>query len=192
MSRRRKPAEDFARLRELGLELDPPVDEFSEQPGSGSAIGGRRGAQEYGIVGGVAQENAHDINLSSNVDAHPSDLESDGQRFPRELMDKESAGISEYSANHIMMPEESESNQADEEGEQDQEFGSEDLKALLQKRLNEHPELGRYAIQADVGPDQFVRLDGRVHTEAERLLAQELAEAVAGGSAVHNQITIGH
>src|SRR5690606_19280476 len=81
MAPRRRESNQFTKLQKIGLELDPPVDEFSEQPGSSSAIGGRRGQQEYGITGGIAQEDAHDRNFGSNVDANTADLEEEGTRF---------------------------------------------------------------------------------------------------------------
>ncbi len=49
MPKKNKDAEDFEKLREMGFELKTPQDEYSYQPDSGSAIGGVRGRQEYGI-----------------------------------------------------------------------------------------------------------------------------------------------
>jgi len=40
---------EFNALKRAGLEFEPPQDEFSYQPDSGSSAGGRIGEQEYGI-----------------------------------------------------------------------------------------------------------------------------------------------
>lgn len=50
MPRRSSPeGKDFNRLKELGLELEDPQDEFSYQPGSGGTHSGRQALNEDGV-----------------------------------------------------------------------------------------------------------------------------------------------
>lgn len=201
MPRRKSEGQEFERLRRAGLELRPPVDEFSEQPASGSAIGGRRGAQEYGIQGGRAQEDGHDRDLGSNVDANTSDIEEEGHLFPRDSMDRTFPGISDYTRAHLNASEDVDAVISEAESAQEENIENADeaalsipeLESLLRDRLARHPELQRHEADLSIAlrPEGELLLQGRVDSEAMRLLVQEMAEAVVGERVqIRNQIEV--
>lgn len=87
-SKRRKEISEAEELRKLGFEFEGPVDGYSDQPDSGSTIGGERGRQEYGITGGIAGEPDH-------ADKHG--------RVSRDLSE---SGLSEFTEKNAEEPEE--------------------------------------------------------------------------------------
>ncbi|MBN8547881.1 MAG: BON domain-containing protein [Deltaproteobacteria bacterium] len=193
MRRNRLEGEEFRKLRKAGLELRPPVDEYSEQPSSGSAIGGRRGAQEYGIEGGAAQEDGHDRDRASNVDISSSDLEVEGTRFPQEVVDRSYPGVSEYSLLQIGGTPEGEIGQEpfDDEADSDLEIKNySEIEVLLRERIRAHPILGNQSITVSLTPHGSTVLEGAVRTEAIKLDAQELAQAILGEVVVENRLVV--
>lgn len=96
--------EDFEKLQKLGFELNPPVDRFSDQPDSGSSIGGIRGEQEYGILGGIASEEVE--NAPPEDDEAAGDLVFETEEVPKSAPLESIGGVSEYTAEHAMAEEE--------------------------------------------------------------------------------------
>lgn len=140
-------------------------DGFNEQPASGGVIGGTRGAQEYGIEGEIAEEEEH-------------------QRAEAVSIDREGCGgLSQFSAGGV------EALIAKSEASEDlisdvlPESGKE-LESLLNERLRTHPALSSAHISVRITPAQEILLSGEVHSEAERLLAVEITEAIAPALAV--------
>jgi len=198
MPRTKKSEDQFGALRKIGFELRAPVDEYSEQPGSGGTMGGRRGTQEYGIEGGVAQEDGHDRDRASNVDINSSDIEPEGARIPQDLMDRSYPGVSQYTSEHMVGAEQSEPGLlpsqesipnvlAEEEGET---IGRADLETLLRQRLMNHPELKNESIQISIDEERRAFLRGRVHSDAARMHVQEIAEAVLGSNDIANLLEV--
>lgn len=188
MSRRKSEADEYNALKKIGFELRAPVDEFSQQPSSGGVIGGRRGDQEFGITGGIAPEDSHDKNLTSNVDVNAADVEGEGQRFPSEVVDRDFPGLSEFASSQVDRMEGGDATdfkgQVSGEGE-----ASESNAALLRQRYSDHPQLSKSHIEVRVEAGR-VTIQGRVATIAERVLAEELAAAVLGAAPIENNIRI--
>jgi osmotically-inducible protein OsmY len=59
-----------------------------------------------------------------------------------------------------------------------------ELESLLNERLRTHPALSSAQISVRITPAQEILLSGEVHSEAERLLAVEITEAIAPALAV--------
>lgn len=196
MVRDRLETDEFGQLRKLGFKLPPAVDELSEQPASGGLIGGRRGEQECGIKGGAAQEDSHDRDLNSNVEINSSDIEADGTRFPQEVIDKSFPGVSQYSSAHISAEDGLaadrdggmiESEASDAEGGR---VSQSELETLLRERLLSHPELCKEDIQISFSAGSGWKLTGHVHSEAARMDAREISEAVLGHSNIDNRLEV--
>lgn len=146
-------------------------DGFNEQPGSGSTIGGLRGEQEYGIEGEIAQEEEH-------------------QRAEVVSIDREgSGGLSQFSAGGINTLI-AKSEASDELLAAELPESSAELEYLIAERLQSHPVLCAVNIFVHITPTREVLLTGTVHSEAERILALELLEAVAPAMPICNQLKI--
>lgn len=146
-------------------------DGFNEQPGSGGTIGGLRGEQEYGIEGEIAEEEEH-------------------QRAEAVSIDREGCGgLSQFSAGGV------ETLIAKSEASEDLlslelPESSTELESLIAERFKSHPLLRGIEISARITPTQEVLLTGAVHSEAERLLALELLEAVAPALPIINKLQL--
>lgn len=171
--RRRREARQSDRLIELGCGQDVPQDGFSDQPSSGGKIGGVRGAQEYGIEGGISGEQE-----SQEV----------GDAVERRLIaDAEfaSSGLAEYSTEGAVESEEAE--------DVDEFYGGEyisgdDLKCLIEDRLRNNQHLHPEFVEVVVEPVGRVVLSGSVETESESLRVSEIVAALPGVREIDNKI----
>ena len=170
--RRRKQGRQSNALEELGFGQDIPSDDFSDQPSAGSRIGGIRGAQEYGIQGGVAR-------ASDSIGSE----ETSEERLIDELA-AASEGFAEFSAEGIEEMEEAE------EGDPREYVGGEDLKNLIEDRLDHNRYLHTASIKVAVEPSGLVILSGEVPSEAESLRASEIIAALPGVLAIDNKLVV--
>lgn len=170
--RRRKEGAQSTAIEELGLGHDIPADDFSDQPGAGSRIGGIRGAQEYGIIGGVAGERESLGGEHKGEDALIDELAA------------ASEGLAEYSAEGIEELEDVE------EGEAHGYVSGDDLQNLIHDRLAHNHYLHTRAISVSVDPDGLVTLSGEVCSDAESLRAFELVSSLPGVSAIRNNLSL--
>ncbi len=173
----RREGKDSEDLKKLGFELEPPVDDYSSQPDSGSRIGGTRGRQEYGIEGGIASES--DI---------PS--ESDEVRDTRPLngINVETMGISEFSeeATHGVEGFERATRE-----EHHQTIPTEYLENLIRERLDHHDRIDARSIHVTVVQPGIVVLAGDVHSHSENLRVVEVVSAIPGVDAIDNRLRVG-
>jgi len=171
--RKRREARQSDRLTELGCGQDVPQDEFSDQPGSSGRIGGVRGAQEYGIEGGIAGEQENE-EASDTVDK-------------RLLADAEAAssGLAEYSTEGAVESEEAEE-VYDVYG--DEYMSGEDLKSTIIERLASNNYLHSESVEVNVQPIGRVILSGSVETDSEVLRVSEIVGALPGVREIENNI----
>ncbi len=78
------------------IELDPS--EYSEQPDSGSRIGGHRGENEYGVSGELVRDSSHSIFREMNAPKSSLDIEPSDEPLPFGELQPGFPGISEWSA----------------------------------------------------------------------------------------------
>ena len=173
--RRRKEGKQSNRLEDLGFGQSVPQEGFSDQPSSGGRIGGIRGAQEFGIRGGISGEQ----------EASEGEETAEGKLI--EELDAASAGLSEYSAEGT-----EESEQADELEElyRSGEVEPEDLKDLIEDRLDNNLYLHADSIHVAVEPSGLVTVSGRVISEAESLRVSEILAALPGVRGIDNKLRI--
>jgi hypothetical protein len=197
-----KEGREFNSLQEIGLGKDTPTGEFSDQPDSGSRIGGIRGVQEYGIEGGVAAENGSEIATGVSVEGN--------------LIDQVRAAgesIEEFSAEGELESEESE---LEDEDEEDVEAGEvlsdeiegagleddatiidpkgfklfQDLKSLIEYRLNSHDRIDARNLKINVQGEGLVIVTGRARSESESLRVSEIISALPGVYAINNRLVV--
>lgn len=173
--RRRKEGRQSDRLEQLGFGQDTPQHGFSDQPSSGGRIGGIRGAQEFGIQGGV-----------SGDQEMLEGAESTEGRLVEEL-EAASAGFAEYSAEGTQ-----ESEQAEDLDElyRAGDIEPEDLKDLIEDRLDHNLYLHADSIHIAVEPSGMVTVSGRVISEAESLRVSEILAALPGVRGIDNKLRI--
>lgn len=146
-------------------------DGFNEQPGSGSTIGGTRGAQEYGIEGEIAEEEEHAPYRSISIDTEGT------------------GGLSHFSASGIeILIHKSEASEdlINVEGL----ASASDLRPLIKERILTHPLLKQRDIQVDVGKDGALVIAGTVSSAAERVILHELVEAIAPGMVLKDLLRV--
>jgi osmotically-inducible protein OsmY len=158
---------------ELGFGQDVPLDNFSDQPDSGGRIGGVRGKQEYGIEGGVAGEGGTEVGSKESTESR---LVEEAQAA--------SASFQEFSSEGIE-PEELEQEY---EADIDEYVAGEDLKALIEYRLEHNDRIHSKDIQVSVAPSGLVTLTGHVTSEAELLRVSEVVGALPSVQAIHNKL----
>jgi hypothetical protein len=197
-----KEGREFNSLQEIGLGKDTLTGEFSDQPDSGSRIGGIRGVQEYGIEGGVAAENGSKIATGVSVEGS--------------LIDQVRAAgesIEEFSAEGELESEESE---LEDEDEEDVEAGEvlsdeiegagleddatiidpkgfklfQDLKSLIEYRLNSHDRIDARNLKINVQGEGLVIVTGRARSESESLRVSEIISALPGVYAINNRLVV--
>ena len=145
-------------------------DEFSSQPASSSSIGGKRGQQEYGIHGEVANEQGH-------------------KRAPVVFVNEDDVGgISDYALRSSSSASIEETTDID--NEPNRRVKQRELRAVFADRLKKHPVLKNRHIELEIAPTGEIVLAGEVETVAEKMEARELAEAVAEQIGVENKIRV--
>ncbi len=159
----KKDAKDFEALKNIGLELEAPQDEYSYQPGSSGIASGAVAEQEYGVD--------VDLDAAANGEAVGEELENPTMPIP---------GESSWSQNHRLPME---------GAEHLEKLSDEDLLELVEERLDHHPQLGGLKIAVIVNHGA-VALRGRVPSEAARLQAGELVEALPGVTDIRNSLEV--
>lgn len=173
--RRRREGEQSDRLQELGFGQDVPQDGFSDQPSSGGRIGGVRGAQEYGVEGGVAGE----------PERSPGE-ESGDERLVDELR-AASSSLAEYSAEGTV---ESEDFELGEELYGGECIGRDDLRELIEDRLQHNSHVHTDGIDVAVEPIGLVVLTGTVETESESVRVSEIVASLPGVRGIDNRLRV--
>jgi len=156
---------DSNRLRELGFEYNPPVDEYSYQPDSGGTIGGVRGKNEFGIAGGIAED----------VDNKVAPL---GLRGTRETVEKgeiDELGISEFMGHATTAPDVTPSKIPSSDIDRPDKDIRENIDLVL--RTNTAIPSDRISVRVH---DGAVVLKGKVKTVAQKLHVQEIVSAIPG------------
>jgi len=175
--RRRREGRQSNRLEELGFGQDTPQEGFGDQPSSGGRIGGVRGAQEFGIEGASSGEQA----MSEGAESAEGRLV--------EALEAAAAGLAEYSAEGT---EESEQAEDLEELYSPDDVAIDDLRDLIEDRLDNNMYLHADSIHVAVEPSGLVIVSGRVWSEAESLRVSELLAALPGVRGINNKLTISH
>lgn len=162
---------DSQTLKENGFEFRAPVDEYSYQPDSGSVTGGILGEQEYGISGGISDEESR-----AGVDAKEASA-----------VNRQEAGVSEYSEK-ITHP-------LDEPGEVKRASSSYSvsavrLKRLIVERLSSRNDLSIARLVANVSDDGAVTLEGETFTNIQKSRAEEVVRSIPGVQAVVNGLLV--
>jgi hypothetical protein len=173
--RRRKEGKQSDRLQEIGFGQDIPQDGFSDQPSSGGRIGGVRGVQEYGIEGGIAGERERSSG-GEGVD----------ERLVDEL-DAASSSLAEYSAEGTA---ESEDSELAEDLYGEEYIGGEDLRKLIEDRLEHNSHVHSGAIDVAVEPFGQVVLNGTVETESESVRVSEIVASIPGVRDIDNRLRV--
>ena len=173
--RKRKEGRQSDRLQELGFGQDIPEGSFSDQPSSGGRIGGIRGAQEYGIEGGGSGERERSAGEESSE-----------ERLVDEL-DAASSSLGEYSAEGSVESEEAEVNEELYGGSY---IGGEDLKELIEDRLEHNALVHAGAIDVTVEPSGLVIVSGTVESESESLRVSEILAALPGVRGIDNKLKV--
>ena len=200
--RRNTEGQEFRSLQEIGLGQDVPTGEFSDQPDSGSRIGGIRGVQEYGIEGGIAAENGAEIATGVSVEGNLIDqVRATGE------------SIEEFSAEGELESEESELEDEDEDETEAGEVLSDeievvgleddatiidpkgfklfqDLKSLIEYRLNSHDRIDARNLKINVQGEGLVIVTGRARSESESLRVSEIISALPGVYAINNRLVV--
>ncbi len=172
--RRSKEGIQSNTLMELGVGQDVPFDNFSDQPDSGGRIGGVRGKQEFGIEGGIAGEGGTEVGSRESTESR---LVEEAQAA--------SASLTEFSSEGIEQPDELEQEY---QAEIDEYLAGEDLKALIEYRLEHNERIHSKDIHVSVAPSGLVTLSGHVTSEAERLRVSEVVGALPSVQAIHNKL----
>jgi len=157
----RSEGDDFREMKELGFELESPQDTYSDQPGSGSTIGGVRGEQEYGIDTSVdAQGRGSQMRSQSNV-AFDS---SEPSRTPESEAISNEAGTSES-------------------------VNISDLKTLIEDRLDRNPHFSarEYNVSVNGGA---VTISGEVTSHSSKLLIDELLSSFPEVREIYNNVQV--
>lgn len=179
--RRTREGSQSNSLQDLGIGHDVPVPDFSDQPDSGGRIGGARGADEFGIEGGVAQE--------WSVDG-PSSIVEKGELIDRAQTGSE--GIDEFSIEahaESWLQKEVIGEEFEEEPE-DVAPLPRDLRSLIEYRLRNHDRINSENVSIRVESPGLVVLSGRVGSESESLRVSEVVSALPGVYAVNNRLVV--
>lgn len=167
-------------LQDLGIGQDLPVADFSDQPDSGGRIGGIRGADEFGIEGGVAAE----------WSTEALDQRTAGGR----LVERTQAGVEGVEEFSIEGEAESEAIAEALEEELQEEAQSEelpgDLQALIEYRLRNHERIDARNVSVKIESPGLVVLNGRVRSESESLRVSEVVSALPGVYVVRNRLAV--
>lgn len=175
---KRSKDDDATRMRDLGYELRAPVDEYSDQPDSGSSIGGIRGQQEYGISGGIADES--DSSLRSRAD-------SEALAESTVALDSSQIGISEFSDHITQSPDDVvESKTPSSAFDETPTI----LRASIYQRLKAHKLIDASALRVHVAEKGTVLLQGDANSPAERSRIEDIVRAVPGVKVVANKLEI--
>ncbi len=153
----------FNALKNLGLELEAPQDEFSYQPDSSGRAGGAIGATEYGIDSDLDATGRGDENLGVVEDPTAPIL-----------------GESEWSQNHRLPI----------DGAVDRETLESDseLIALVRKTIEDHG----WETPTDLlitSSDRVVTLHGRIQSDEMKSQIGELVVELPGVSDLYNELT---
>jgi hypothetical protein len=150
-------------LTQLGFGQDIPADDFSDQPDSGARIGGIRGVDEFGIVGGVASEwcGEDELGVDESVD-----LES--------ILGADSEVAGGISGDDWLKFE-----------------GLDGLRALIEHRLINHDRIDSQDISVRVDPPGLVLLSGSVRSDSESMRVSEIVTSLPGVYAVRNILRVG-
>jgi osmotically-inducible protein OsmY len=172
----RREGKDAEELKKLGFEFEPPVDDYSYQPDSGSRIGGTRGRQEYGIQGGVSWESDAPGRTEGVQDGRPLDE-----------INVDASGISEFSeeATHGV-----EGFERAARKEHAQKIPDEYLESLIRERLEHHDRIDGRTIRVTVVHPGIVALSGDVHSHSENLRVVEVVSAIPGVEAIDNRLHV--
>lgn len=172
----RREGKEAEQLRKLGYEYQPPVDDYSYQPDSGSRIGGITGKQEYGIQGGVSWEVDHHGKVDGLQD-----------RIPTDEITTESTGVSDFSvcATHGV-----EALEEAARASHPQLMPPQYLESLIQERLDHHNQIAPHTLAISATPAGVVTITGQVRRDAERLRIEEVVAAIPGVTEVENRITV--
>lgn len=150
-------------LTQLGFGQDIPADDFSDQPDSGGRLGGVRGVDEFGIVGGVASEwsGEGDLGVDESVDVES-------------ILGADSEVAGGIGAGDWLKFE-----------------GLEGLRALIEHRLVNHDRIDPHDIIVRVDPPGLVLLSGSVRSDSESLRVSEIVTSLPGVYAVRNLLRVG-
>jgi osmotically-inducible protein OsmY len=172
----RREGKDSEELKKLGFELNPPVDDYSSQPDSGSRMGDARGRQEYGIEGEIASENDPRAQSDEAQDTRPLDG-----------INVEAIGVSEFSeeATHGVEGFERAARE-----EHHQTIPDDYLESLIRERLEHHDRIDASSISIMVVHAGIVVLTGGVRSHAENLRVVEVVSAIPGVEAVDNRLSV--
>lgn len=178
-------SESFNRLKREGFEFEAPEDEYSEQPASSSHIGGVEGRQEFGIEGGVADEEQTDPPISPRDNAEGRDLSSEDPQ-PYGVVDPGYAGLSEWSASQGGAVDEtlSHSRPSSEFDRDDQEIVND-----IRNKLVTHKDVDTSHVQLAVTKGRVI-LQGEVSSEANRVRLDEVCQAIPGVKDVDNRLQV--
>ncbi len=187
-------------LQDLGLAHDVPVADCSDQPDSGSRIGGLRGVDEFGIEGGAAEEwsiEAADFLLPGAELVEPTQAavesvedfseegeieEEVGDEFEDEF-EAEAAGEAESEAIAQVL-------QQDGQEELGVDSLPDDLKALIELRLGRHDRIDASHLSVSVQSEGLVVIRGRVRSQSESLRVSEVVSALPGVHAIRNHLVV--
>jgi hypothetical protein len=150
-------------LTELGFGQDVPADDFSDQPDSGSRIGGVRGVDEFGIIGGVSSE----------------------------WCGEDGAGVEESLDVESILGDDSEVAGGIGGSDWLKFEGLDGLRALIEHRLLNHDRIDPQDITVRVDPPGLVLLSGRVRSDSESMRVSEIVTSLPGVYSVRNILRVG-
>jgi hypothetical protein len=198
-----KEGREIKTLQEIGLGQDVPAGEFSDQPDSGSRIGGIRGAQEYGIEGGIAAESGSEIAGGVSVEGRLIDQVNAASASIEEFSSEAEEEIDESELAEELEEEETLAERdllADIEAAGLPEDGAvvdpegfklfQDLKALIEYRLNSHDRIDARNFRINVQGEGMVIITGRARSESESLRVSEIISALPGVYAINNRLVV--
>jgi hypothetical protein len=169
---------------------DARADVYNAQPDSSGVIGGHRGEQEFGVEGEIVKDAEHHIieNPGAEAEDERDDVELNKDPLPYGEMDSGFPGISEWSAESGLLPEDERID------DQENAFrhlnrGDAQIRADLLDRLGERRELDLHRLRVDVDHGNVV-LNGVVHSYAEAIDIREVAEAIAGVRGVESHVRV--
>lgn len=196
MKRRNKddPAPESSKLDDAGRRLNRKSNNgaanvYNSQPDSSSVIGGHRGEQEYGVEGSVVEDAEHEIVANPGAEDGEQELDFKREPLPYGEMDRGFPGISEWSAERGLTPED-EIIDEEEHARRHLKRGDDEIRLQLMERLAERKEifdLRRLAVRVDHAD---VRIDGEVPSHHAAVDVREVAEAIPGVGRVETHLRV--
>lgn len=187
MKRKSELAEDLARLQRLGFRAGSEEGEYAFQPDSGSIFGeDERGENEYGIHSEFTDTSLKNKNSNSRMLLDLSEVDGEGRGFEVDphLLDRDFS-VSEFSSHSSESPDDNNLPEGYSEGLEYREW----MVDLVGQRIQEHPKLMHESIEVDLDAGR-IRLSGEVQSEAHRLIAREIAQAVVGNQVIDDHMRI--